>query len=188
MKRIYLFRHGSAYNNNECQEASYSLNKSGVTHAEALAERFKHNKVGQVFCSSLERAKDTCEVFLKHHHGKKPVMDYRLREVLDEKCFYRHEGLVTRIHEFDSIRSAVYKTLLSIIHDSDEGDVYIFTHGHWIMFAVMAVLKSDPRAFFNMKVDFASVTVLEANDEGNIDLVLFNDCSHTKGLEHGCSL
>ncbi len=188
MKRIYLFRHGCAYDQNECQEANYSLNKSGVAHAEALGERFKHHKIGQVFCSTLERAQDTCHIFLKHHHGKKPVMDFRLREVLDEKCAYKHEGLVTRIHEFEAVRSAIYKALLTLIHDSDEGDVYIFTHGHWIMFAVMAILKSDSRAFFDMKVDFASVTVLEASDDGHISLALFNDCSHTKGLEYGCSL
>lgn len=187
MKKIFLIRHGSAYDENSCQEANYSLNQSGTKHAEALAERFKGHKVDQVFSSTMERAKDTCTVFLKHHHKIKPVLDYRLREVLDEKCAYKHEGLVTRIAEFDITRSLVYKTLLSLIHDSDGENIFIFTHGHWIMFAVMAILMSESRAFFDMRVDFTSVTVLHAHTDGKLELVLFNDCSHTKGLEHGCS-
>lgn len=179
MKMIFLIRHGDAYDENWAQNPTSHLNKDGQSHAEALAKRFENFKVDEIYCSTMQRAKDTCEVFLKSHPNAPVSYKDSLQEVLDEsdhKLF---------IDGFEKTKSEVFEAFEEIVKSSKDGNIFLFTHGHFIRFVVLSLLGGDIKGFFNAKVSFASVTVIRI-DEGKYTLLAFNDCLHTVGLPFGC--
>ncbi|MEK7595219.1 MAG: histidine phosphatase family protein [Patescibacteria group bacterium] len=187
MRQIYLIRHGNAYDKSWKQLPNSPLNKNGIEHAEAMARRFKDFKIQEVYSSTMERAKDTCQTFLTYHPGVTPKYEDSLREVVDEYFANDHDKLIYLIDKFIPIKQRVFDNFKSLVEGSKGENVFIFTHGHFIRFVVLGILRGDVLGFFNMNVDFASVTVVRIKDNGNLELAVFNDCSHTNGLDYGCS-
>ncbi|OGC50627.1 hypothetical protein A2716_02985 [candidate division WWE3 bacterium RIFCSPHIGHO2_01_FULL_40_23] len=186
MKKVFLIRHGNAYDESWREGPESALNESGMKHAEALAERFKDFRVDEVFCSTMERSKNTCKIFLKYHSDVKAEYRDDVREVLDEAFASDHEKLEHLKGIFDPICSQVCDSFKRILSESKGENVFIFTHGHWIRFLVLKILEGSIDGFFNMNVDFASVTMVEVKSPDKMVLHLFNDASHTKGLPYGC--
>ena len=188
MKKVFLIRHGNAYDKDWKQVAESVLNETGQKHAESLAERFKDLRVDNVYCSTMDRAKVTCEIFLKHHPEVKPIFTDDLKEVVDEVFASDHEKLVFLKDRYEVIREKAFETFLKIVNESDGENVFLFTHGHWIRFVILSILYGSVDGFFSMNVDFASVSVIQVAEGARMKLLLFNDCRHTEGLPFGCEL
>ena len=80
---IYFVRHGETDFNKfsiSQGQTDTSLNKTGLEQAADVAERLKNTHLDVVFCSSLTRARQTCEAIMKYHNC--PVFyDDRLKEI-----------------------------------------------------------------------------------------------------------
>lgn len=187
MKRIYLIRHGDAYDADFMEKPVSPLNESGLKHAYAISERFKNEKVDQIFCSTMQRAVDTCAHFSKLHQNVTPIYKENLKEVADTKFMSEGEKYAFIKENFEALRQEVFEAFNELIEESLGENIFVFTHGHFIMFTVINMLKGDVDGFFRLCIDFTSVTIITVDDMGRLSLSLFNDCSHTKGLPYGCS-
>ena len=80
---IYFVRHGETDFNKfsiSQGQTDTSLNKTGLKQSEDVAEKLKNTHFDVVFCSSLTRARQTCEAIMKYHSC--PVFyDDRLKEI-----------------------------------------------------------------------------------------------------------
>lgn len=186
MKRVFLLRHGNAYDKDWSELPESPLNDNGLEHAKVLAKRLEGYKVDEVYCSTMQRAVDTCKEFIKLNPEVTPIYKDELREVVDEHFASDHDKLIYLKDTFEDIKNKVFHAFRDILEDSKGENIFMFTHGHWIRFVVLGVLNGSIDGFFSMNVDFASVTLLQVLENGNMRLELFNDSSHTKGLPHGC--
>src|SRR4051812_35594663 len=83
MLSLYLVRHGQtdlSLQNRFCGALDVPLNATGLSMAEALAERLEREKWEAIYCSPLERARMTvaptaCRV------GLTPILEDGLREI-----------------------------------------------------------------------------------------------------------
>ena len=71
------------------------LNERGIAQAHALAEQLEGKHFDKVFCSPLQRARQTCEIAYTGH--TKIVFDDRLKE----RCFGEFEGKLKSEVDFD---------------------------------------------------------------------------------------
>ena len=83
--KFFLVRHGEAENNilglNDSlpEMKKYKLTKAGRKQIEKTAEYLKNQKIDTIFCSHLERTKETAEIISKKINAK-IIFDDRLRE------------------------------------------------------------------------------------------------------------
>lgn len=79
---IYFVRHGQTdanANNIIAGQQNVPLNEHGMEQAEQTAESLKEISFDACFCSTLQRAKQTCAAILKYHPDVAPVYDERLK-------------------------------------------------------------------------------------------------------------
>lgn len=119
---IYFVRHGlTDWNeyvdetgkiNPKCQgRTNIPLNKNGIAQAKALKEQLSGIKFDKVFCSPLDRTKQTCEIILGSLDGV--VIENRLIE----RDFGEFEGLTRtqfKFVEFCSDKTKTYERAESI--------------------------------------------------------------------------
>lgn len=91
-KKIYLFRHGETYyNENEIFTGwkDSKLTPNGIKEAEKVAEKLKNKKFEVAFQTRLSRSKDTLKPVLKYHpECKKIITDDRMIE----RCYGNLQG------------------------------------------------------------------------------------------------
>jgi broad specificity phosphatase PhoE len=186
MKRIFLFRHGNAYDENWKQSAKSILNESGMKHAEALALRFKDFKILEAYSSTIERAMETSQIVMKYHPEVEIVYKDTLREVFDLGKPTTRESAGLIIGSFEEVRQETFEHFKSIVEHSHDGNIFVFTHGNFIRLIVLSILGAGIEGFFNLSMEFSSVTGVEVTKEGYYKLLFFNDATHTSGLPYGC--
>lgn len=178
MKKIFLIRHGNAYDDSWHQTSASHLNKEGITHAEALAKRFMNHKLDAIFCSTMERAKDTCKAFLAYHSDARPIYKDSLREILGDNLSSDEEKDYFIRANFNAIREKVLKAFNEVNKESQGENIFVFTHSGFIRFVVLGLVGGNAEGFFSMRVDFASISVVEVLDTEKMKLTLFNDDLH----------
>jgi len=81
--KIYLFRHGISYDNEEGLFSGWrdvALNKRGIRDAQIVALRLKDKKFALAFQSDLLRSRQTLKEILKFHKHVKVITDKRIKE------------------------------------------------------------------------------------------------------------
>lgn len=82
--KIYLFRHGQTYFNEEKRFTGWKdskLDKNGIKSAKIIAKKLKNKRIDVAFQSRLSRSKDSLKEVLKYHpECKKIIIDDRIIE------------------------------------------------------------------------------------------------------------
>ena len=87
---LYFIRHGQTdYNFNKllAGRCDIELNEEGINQAKESAEKLKSLKIDTIYCSSLRRARQTCNEINKYHNVKVII-----RDDLVERNFGKYEG------------------------------------------------------------------------------------------------
>ncbi|MBI1978238.1 MAG: alpha-ribazole phosphatase [Candidatus Omnitrophica bacterium] len=204
--KLFLVRHGET---KWVKEGRYQgstdvpLNSGGAKQARALARLLKKEAPLAVYSSRLGRARETARYIAKAC-GKKVVSDPRLNEVsFGEWEGEFHREIATRFPERarrwysgkwtsrppggESLRS-LGKRVGSFLNDfskrfgTKKGSCVVVTHGGPIRMFLIQVLGIDPEIFWSVRVDPASITVIQIRPKGN-EIALVNSQAHLNGLK-----
>ncbi len=80
---IYFIRHGETEYNKTARFQGHldiPLSEKGINQAQAALETSKQLNLDKIYCSPLQRAKQTAEI-INSHHNAKLVEDDRLKEI-----------------------------------------------------------------------------------------------------------
>ncbi len=179
------------------------LNQRGLSQARAVALAIKKEKPIAVYSSGLTRAKETAKLIARASR-KKVVADKRLNEV----SFGRwegesHEGIRTQFPKAsanwykanwssqppggESLRSLEIRIsdflddFFKRYSDRDESCVVV-THGGPIRMFLISLLNIKPEVFWSIRVDVASVTVMNIG-ACKKELTLLNSQAHLNGFK-----
>jgi alpha-ribazole phosphatase len=197
---LYIIRHGETESNKERRYQGWSespLSDNGLRQAEKASFFLAGEKIDALFCSDLNRAIHTAKV-IGAGCGLKPEITPLLREI----HFGEWEGLT-----FDQIeaswgdrisswldnpfersapggetlkevcgRMLEFTTQLSNIYP-DSKRVAAVSHGGSIRALLYQILKLDLESFWRMKIDNASVSLIQ-NDNNQFKVVYYNRVHH----------
>ncbi|MBU4501976.1 MAG: histidine phosphatase family protein [Nanoarchaeota archaeon] len=192
--RLILVRHGETHENKkEIWQGHHQgmLNEEGREQARKLIKRLEKEKIDIIYCSDLERTRDTIQPFLEKY-GVPVYYVEALRErnlgLLEgmknedvKKYLKKHNLDLTSDLEsgesYDDVRKRLsdfyYKTL-----DKHEGETVLFvTHGGSIAQLITCLLGYPKAEFRNYVPKNTGVSEIRAK-KGKPELILFDDISH----------
>jgi len=179
------------------------LNRRGLSQARAVALAIKKAKPIAVYSSKLTRARQTAKLIARLSQ-KQLVEDKRLNEV----SFGRWEG---KLHEsvkiqfpkafanwykanwssrppggesLKSLEKRISKFLVDLFkkHSDRAESCVVVTHGGPIRMFLIHLLKMRPEVFWSIRIDVASVTVMNIGTRGK-ELILLNSQDHLNGFK-----
>jgi alpha-ribazole phosphatase len=199
MTRLLLVRHGETELQSSLRywgRTDVALGAVGLHQAEQLRDRLAMEHVDAIYSSELKRAADTAGIIATRHNLKITTCP-ELREV----DFGRLEGLeFNEIHsQFPDVEqmwitrnpALVYPDGESLLdferrvsqfdarlknHRAEE-TVLIVAHAGILRTLICRLLELEMKNRWNIKVDLASLSIIETYPEVNI-LCLLNDVSH----------
>jgi alpha-ribazole phosphatase len=199
LSRLLLVRHGETELQSSLRywgKTDVALGATGLHQAEQLRDRLATEKIDFVYSSQLKRASDTACIISSLHNLQVTTCP-ELREI----DFGKLEGLkFDEIHnqfpevekmwisrrpdlaypggeslvEFEA-RIAKFKIRLAN-HQANEM-ILVVTHAGVLRTLICQLLELEMKSRWNIKLDLASLSVIETYPEGNI-LCLLNDSSH----------
>lgn len=153
---IYFVRHGETDFNkfNITQgQTDTSLNIAGLKQAELLSEVLKSYDFDIVFCSSLTRAKQTCDYIMKYHSCP-VVYDERLVEIskgsleTNKNSKETYDQFFKNPHKFGGEnKEDLFKRMGSFLNDLQKyknKNILIVGHGGSFEYLKHLLLKKDP--------------------------------------------
>jgi len=198
----YLIRHGETSWNKDNRIQGWtdiSLSEYGLKQASVLALALKHIPIHAVYSSDLLRAYQTAQAY-ESMSGHKAVLDPMLREIhfgawegktwqeiIDENKDVYASGLYddpdNRIHQGESMnmfKKRAANHFLDIVKKHPNEDIVLFTHGGNIRMIILEILNKPIDFKNHIQIDNASITVIDQNREGNLNIVKINDTAHLK--------
>lgn len=184
MTTFLLIRHGETGIEEKVQKPGDFLSEEGVGQVEKLVKQTKHFPVQSVYTSSYQRALQTAKMIASAYVPPLvPIKDDRLTEIGlwvnppdlydDTSEQYRH-GLEVLNEAWEKVEE-----LLKELREKHQGEtVVLVCHGNLIRAIVGYALKMNLESIVRLRVDLASISILEWSDEGYFRLTLFNDTSH----------
>ena len=199
MKRLLLVRHGEIERNCPARywgSTDVALNQTGLRQAEQLRVRLVEEPIDCVYSSDLKRALDTAEVIASIHH-REIVTCPELREI----DFGRIEGLtfdqVSQSHpdivrlwmerstklrypggeSIDEVERRVIRFRERLESNGREETVLVVAHSGVLRILAGQILEMDAGQRWQMRLDQASLSIIETRPEGAV-MVLLNDFSH----------
>jgi len=204
--RVFLVRHGETEWNALMKFQGHTdipLSRKGRQQAKLLGQRLAQEKIAAFYASDLSRAFETA-LIISQFHGDgievKRVTD--LREI----NFGMWEGLTTkeikanftkevekwwknplaaRIPGGETLAEVVErsrKAIKEIISRHVGEKVVVVSHGGVIRSIVGDVLGMDLNQYWRLKIDNASLSILDFSCWEDGVVCLFNDCSHLQFL------
>ncbi len=207
MLRLFLVRHGQSVWNDEKRiqgQQDIPLGDEGRKQAIALGERLKGRQFQACFSSPLKRATETAELILKASGNSNPIItlpelmernfgDWEGKSIDDLQLLFPNDfSQWLAAHQIpappngesmDELMKRVERGLDQILAVK-EGNVLVVGHSGSIKAAICIFFRLPLSSFVRMRIDNASLTILEIED-GRNRLVQFNDTCHLhEGLEH----
>jgi broad specificity phosphatase PhoE len=202
--RLILVRHGETEWNRQSRiigHTEIALNETGRRQAALLAQALRNEKVSAIYASPLQRTRETAAE-ISRVLGVKVEFNDALKEIaagdIDGLTF---EEVAERYGDFFKLwmmgdpalrlpggesfmdlRDRTWPALQRIVGAHNDGDVIVVSHTLAIMSIVASALGMDIADFRRIRLNVASISVLEFKDR-NVSLLLFNDTCHWKGLE-----
>lgn len=186
MTTFLLIRHGETGVEEKAQKPSDFLSEEGIGQVKKLAKKVEHFSIKRVYTSPYQRALQTAKMIASVYAPPLvPIMDDRLVEI----------GLWVNPLDLRDDTSEEYTKGFAVLSEAQEkvGEllrelrkrhkdevVALVCHGNLIRAIVGYVLKMNLESIVRLKVDLASLSILEWADEGYFRLTLFNDISHLK--------
>jgi len=199
LSRLFLVRHGDTELNSAERywgRSDVKLSDAGIWQAEKLRERLVVEKFDAVYSSDLERAVVTAEIIASNHQLV-VIACTELREV----NFGRLEGLtfseICQLYpevarswaernpqfkypggeSFIGFNKRVSKFLNKLEGHDIEETILIVAHAGVLRTLVCQLLDIDMQRRWQIRIDLASLSMLETNQRGAV-LCLLNDVSH----------
>ncbi len=207
MLRLFLVRHGQSVWNDEKRiqgQQDIPLGDEGRKQAIALGGRLKGRQFQACFSSPLKRATETAELILKASGNSIPIItlpelmernfgDWEGKSIDDLQLLFPNDfSQWLAAHQIpappngesmDELMKRVERGLDQILAVK-EGNVLVVGHSGSIKAAICIFFRLPLSSFVRMRIDNASLTILEIED-GRIRLIQFNDTCHLhEGLEH----
>ena len=199
--RLYLVRHGATQLSAEDRfsgAANVYLSEAGRDQVEHLARRLADDNISAVYCSPLDRTKETA-VILAQPHRLTPVLNEGLREIshghweglsrkeVEER--FREEYMAWESDPFTfapeagesgiSVLARALPVIRQIVVDHEDKNVLVVSHKATIRLILSSLLGFDERGYRD-RLDQAPacLNVLDFKDSVHARLMLFNDISH----------
>ena len=199
MSRLLLVRHGETELNSSLRywgRSDVALSDIGLRQAEFLRERLKEEKIDFVYSSNLKRALVTAQI-IAGKHNLEVTACLELREIdfgkLEGLAFDEINQLYPKIARMwterdpslaypggESLtgldrRVQVFRSCLD--GHNEEQTILIVAHSGVLRTLLCQLLCLEPRQRWQIRLDLASLTVIETYPESAI-LTLLNDISH----------
>jgi len=199
LSRLFLVRHGDTELNSAERywgRSDVKLSAAGVGQAERLRDRLVVEKIDAVYSSDLERALVTAEIIASGHQLA-VITCAELREVnfgqLEGLNFSEISRLYPEVAKLWAERSTKLKypggeslvefntrvsKFLSRLDKHTVGEtILIVAHAGVLRTLVCQLLGIDPQRRWQIRLDLASLSIMETHQQGAI-LSLLNDVSH----------
>ncbi|MDI9475894.1 MAG: histidine phosphatase family protein [Natronincolaceae bacterium] len=199
MKKLYLVRHGQTLWNLEGKtqgSKNSGLTPLGFEQAKKLGEYFRDIELGEIYCSTLQRAYSTAQIIADIKN-----LDCKLDSRLVEMNFGEWEGLtrpeikkrypddfrtwmekphLANIPSGETIEIA-QKRMVDFVDDkiikSDKDTILVVSHGTVIRLLLLSVLSMDLKHYYKLKLSNGSVNLVEFRYYGPV-LIKYNDTCH----------
>lgn len=203
--RFYLIRHGQTRWNEEGKiqgKTDIPLNETGLLQAECLADAMEHYPVTAIYCSVLERARQTAACVAERKQLAVRPME-QIREVdfglwegktwkeiqetypEDSVRWDRNpaQGTPTGGELRESCRQRVQQAVEQILAEAG-GDVAVVAHGGILVYVIDYLLRNQPDRQ-KIIVQNASISVVEYDRSSAVGrLLILNDTSHLSDLSN----
>ena len=199
MSRLFLVRHGDTELNSAERywgRSDVKLSAAGLRQAEKLRDRLATEKIDAVYSSGMERALVTAEIIASSHQLA-VITCAELREVnfgqLEGLTFGEISRLYPEVAKLWAERSPKLKypggeslvkfnnrvsKFLSRLDKHTVGEtILIVAHAGVLRTLVCQLLGIDLRRRWQIRLDLASLSILETHQQG-ATLSLLNDVSH----------
>jgi len=199
LSKLFLVRHGNTELNSAERywgRSDVKLSAAGIRQAERLRDRLAVEKIDAVYSSNLERALVTAEIIASGHQLA-VITCTELREVnfgqLEGLNFSEISRLYPEVAKLWAERSTKLKypggeslvkfnnrvsKFLSKLDKHTVGEtILIVAHSGVLRTLVCQLLGIDPQRRWQIRLDLASLSILETHQQGAI-LSLLNDVSH----------
>jgi len=196
---LLLVRHGNTKGNSAARfwgHTDVELNATGIAQAERLADRLAGEKIGSIYCSTLQRASATAGIIASRHQIKVTTCPElletnfgRLEGLSFSEIGQRYPELVsawpTRKPSFrfpggesvNDLNQRVMKFFGRLKEHAPEETVLVVAHSGVLRLLVCHLLQIDIRHWQQLRTDLASLSIVETNSQG-ATLHLLNDTSH----------
>ena len=200
--RVYLVRHGETAWNSLLRfqgQTDIPLSDEGRRQAGRLALRLAREKFCACYASDLARAFETAEILARPHGlpvQKIPALrelNFGVWEGLTgpeiEKLYaaeirqWWSSPLTTRIPGGETLAEVVERAtraVKGIVESHGEGKILVVSHGGAIRSIVGSVLGMDLNQYWRLRLDNASLNILDFPTWEKGILLLFNDNSHLR--------
>lgn len=199
MSRLLLVRHGDTELNSAERfwgQTDVELSATGIKQAEKLRDRLAAQKIDVIYTSNLRRASVTAEIIASSHQ-----LDIITCAELREINFGELEGLtfkeISQLYpeltkswsnrsltlkfpggeSADELNNRVSKFLRRLKKHTLEETILIVAHSGTLRLLVCNLLRIELRHRRQIRLDLASLSILETYPQGAI-LSLLNDVSH----------
>jgi broad specificity phosphatase PhoE len=206
MKRIYFVRHGESEGNigSIRQTAATSLTDKGRMQAEDVGERCAKLPIEVVISSTMNRAKETCEIILKHINKKVEYSELfverrRPSEVLgkpkdDSFSLKAEEAILKNYHlpgfrfsdeeNFEDQKERA-KAALEYLANRPEQNILVVTHGFilriimaYVVFGEKLTGEECTRFIQTFRMANTGITAFDYKEDGQWKLWTWNDHAH----------
>ncbi len=201
MSKLLLVRHGNTTLNSAERfwgQTDVELSAIGIKQAEQLRDRLATEKIDVIYTSNLRRASLTAEIIASSHQ-----LDVINCTELHEINFGKVEGLTFKeVNQFypelakswpdrdftfrfpggesiDDINNRASKFVDRLEKHTSEETILIVAHAGPLRLLICHLLEMETWHWRQIRIDFASLSVLETYPQGAI-LNLLNDVSHLK--------
>ena len=199
MSKLFLVRHGDTELNSAERywgRSDVKLSAAGIEQAEKLCDRLAVEKIDAVYSSDLERALVTAEIIASSHQLA-VITCAELREVnfgqLEGLTFSEISQLYPEVAKLWAERSTklkypggeslvkfnnrVSKFLSRLDKHAVDETILVVAHAGVLRTLVCQLLSIDPQRRWQIRLDLASLSIMETHQQGAI-LSLLNDVSH----------
>ena len=207
--RLYLVRHGATQLTAEDRFSGSAaervhLSDEGRVQVEHLARRLADDKLEAVYCSPLDRTRETAEI-LAAPHTLTPVLNAGLREIshghwegltrseVEEKFGEEYAAWEADPFTFApeggesglSVLARALPVIREIVLAHEGKNVLVVSHKATLRLLISSLLGFDARGYRD-RLDQApaSLNILDFKDTVRARLMLFNDVSHYADHPH----
>jgi len=202
--RLILVRHGETEWNRQSRiigHTEIALNDTGRKQAALLAQALRDEKISAIYASPLQRTRETAAeiscvlgIRVEYDDALKEISAGDIDGLTFEEVAERHSDFFKHWmrgdpalclpggESFKDLRNRTWPAVQRIIEKHPDDDVILVSHTLAIMSIVASALDMKVEDFRRIRLNVASISVLEFKD-GKASLLLFNDTCHWNGLK-----
>ena len=150
------------------------LTKVGKRQARRTAKRLCEYTTTRVYCSDLERAKETAEIIARQLKVSVEMLPM-LREIIPTRIPGRRVSLADRRNGRAKIDEAIARFLTRAPKSED---LIVVCHGNFIRALVCRILGAPATKWQQLGIFHCGITTFRFKRNGRLELQCFNEVSH----------